>query len=203
MLWENSERIDSMEHYRDYWDNFSQYPYLYYCRRCIRNFNTKVRVKLCNKCLKDDIVELPGNTVNVPMSRLRTGKKRFSLDFLDKKLFKKEDETEEKKFNIKESMDNFAKRWDNLISKLKKDVKKNDSNPDINPESQRKFTFINKKAQQDLENYEKEKTKFSIFKKSVEELPSYRYEDDERLIEQPSQKISSSLKDMIERLKKQ
>ncbi|GEM_PF-4151733 len=152
MLWENSERVDSMEHYRDYWDNFSEYPYLYYCRRCIRNFNTKVRVKLCNKCLKDDIVELPGNTVNVPMSRLRTGKKRFSLDFLDRKLFKKEDVDAPKKLDIKESLDIFSKKWNDFVGRLKKNEKKETDNAPR--ENKLDLSLFSRKSQEELPSNE-------------------------------------------------
>ncbi len=76
-------RHDSMEHFREYNDSFVNYPFRYYCRRCIRNFNTKVRVNVCTKCQKDDIVELPSSTINVPLSRLNAGKEE-KWGFLNK-----------------------------------------------------------------------------------------------------------------------
>lgn len=200
MLWENSERQDSMEHYRDYWDNFANYPYLYYCRRCIRNFNTKVRVKLCNKCLREDIVELPANTVNVPLSRLKGGERRFGFGFLDKKLFKNEGTEEKKEYSFKESLANFAKKLDVFVANLK--ARNNKS--DIDQEIEKRFTFMNKKSQQDLEKFKEEKAKksnFSIFSRPREELPSYNYED-QSFSETPVPKISDSFRKMIENIRK-
>jgi len=104
-----NNRIDSMEHFREYGDSFYDYPFLYYCRKCIRNFSTKVRVKRCNKCQTDEIVELPADIRNVPKSRLSSGIKRpnFLGKFLDKEVF--DDESELKEDNISKKMINLKK----------------------------------------------------------------------------------------------
>ena len=190
MLLESLERHDSMEHYREYGDYMAGYPYLYYCRRCIRNFSTKVRVKACNKCMGEDIVELPPGTVNVPLSRLKHGKedkKKFSLAFLNKKIFSREpSEQNDKKEELKkEGKDKLKDFLQELKKKLNTKIKKADNEASEQEKALKSqlslFNFYRKNRSDDSQT--KNKSHASLFdfsRKPKEEMPSYYYEGDNK-----------------------
>ncbi|MFH1631295.1 MAG: hypothetical protein ABIA21_03715 [Candidatus Aenigmatarchaeota archaeon] len=54
-----------MEFFQPFHLSRMQYPFIYYCRTCIRNFETKQRVPICPRCKRDNVVELPKNWVKV------------------------------------------------------------------------------------------------------------------------------------------
>lgn len=47
------------EYLKVYYDARKEYKYLYYCKRCVRNFDTKERTDRCDRCNKACVVELP------------------------------------------------------------------------------------------------------------------------------------------------
>ena len=47
------------EYLKVYHDARKEYKYLYFCKRCILNFDTKERTSRCNRCNKTSVVELP------------------------------------------------------------------------------------------------------------------------------------------------
>ncbi|MBI5332431.1 MAG: hypothetical protein HZB65_02575 [Candidatus Aenigmarchaeota archaeon] len=144
MLWESIERQDSMEHFREYGDSFANYPFRYYCRNCVRNFNTKIRVLKCTKCLGENIVELPSGVMNVSLSRLKSGKEPGFL---------------EKFFRTRQVV---AERADNDQNLRKKQLKSNN----------RIIARINQLIGR-IDVFLKRPGVFFICRKQKEELPSY------------------------------
>jgi len=51
--------IRPSEFFYEYHEWAERFDHLYFCRNCIRNFDTEFRVKVCKYCEKSDIVELP------------------------------------------------------------------------------------------------------------------------------------------------
>ena len=156
MLPDVPERMDSIEHFEEY-GNFLDYPYLYYCRRCIRNFSTKIRVRMCNKCQKEDIVELPAKYNNVPLSRLRFGKEPFFNEI-----------------SFNENMNKFIVFLRDAIYKLRQRNasiivnKINNTEEEFDPSIQEATKHIGFTL---LPRYKKQKKKP---RKTDEELPSYQ-----------------------------
>ncbi len=47
-----------------------RFAHLYYCRECVRNFETEIRVAICPYCEKKNIVELPkGQTTRIKKAK--------------------------------------------------------------------------------------------------------------------------------------
>jgi len=57
--WTNPDARPVTEYLYDYHLDRKAHNFLYYCRECIRNFDTLHRIDKCPKCMGECIVELP------------------------------------------------------------------------------------------------------------------------------------------------
>jgi DNA-directed RNA polymerase subunit RPC12/RpoP len=58
-FWTNTVERPVSEYLYDYHLSRRAHRFLYYCRECVRNFDTTERVARCPKCGQETIIELP------------------------------------------------------------------------------------------------------------------------------------------------
>jgi len=82
--WSNPDARPISEYLYDYHLTRKKQRFLFYCRECIRNFDTTERIEKCPKCGHNSVLELPKDT------RLahRRGTKKYGKESFGKDLAK-------------------------------------------------------------------------------------------------------------------
>lgn len=79
--WSNPDARPISDYLYDYHSFRKSHRFLYYCRECIRNFDTTERVEKCPKCNQKSVIELPKDTrLEHKSASKKYGKKQFTLD---------------------------------------------------------------------------------------------------------------------------
>jgi DNA-directed RNA polymerase subunit RPC12/RpoP len=73
-FWTNTIERPVAEYLYDYHLSRKANRFLYYCRECVRNFDTAERVATCPKCGQETVIELPKA---VRLERKRGAKKKY------------------------------------------------------------------------------------------------------------------------------